>query len=38
LICFSLPQGHPRCSRCICFLSSFNFDLFRSTRCCLSVI
>jgi len=26
------PQGHPRC-RCL-----FNFDIFRSNRCCLSVI
>jgi len=24
LICFSLPQGHPRC-RCLCFHSIFNF-------------
>jgi len=34
MICFSLPQGHPRC-RC---LSIFNFDIFRSNRWCLSVI
>jgi len=34
---FSLPQGHPRC-RCLCFHSIFNFDIFRSNRCCLSVI
>jgi len=37
LICFSLPQGHPRC-RCLCFHSIFNFDIFRTNRCCLSVI
>jgi len=30
-----LPQGHPRC-RCLCFRSSFNFDIFRSNRSCLS--
>jgi len=34
---FSLPQGHPRCW-CLCFHSSFNFDIFRSNRSCLSVI
>jgi len=34
LICFSLPQGHPRC-RCLCFHSIFNFDIFQSNRCCL---
>jgi len=33
LICFSLPQGHPRC-RCLCFHSIFNFDIFRSNHCC----
>jgi len=37
LICFSLPQGHPRC-RCLSFHSIFNFDIFWSNRCCLSVI
>jgi len=37
LICFSLPQGHPRCSRCLCFHSIFNFNIFWSNRCCLSV-
>jgi len=37
LICFSLPQGHPRC-RCFCFHSIINFAIFRSNRCCLSVI
>jgi len=31
---FNLPQGHPRCS----FGSSFNFDIFRSNRSCLSVM
>jgi len=31
-----LAQGHPRW--CLCFPSSFNFDIFRSNRCCLSVI
>jgi len=30
-------KGHPRC-RCLCFHSIFNFDIFRSNRCCLSVI
>jgi len=34
---FRLPQGHPRC-RCLCFHSIFNFDIFRSKLCCLSVI
>jgi len=33
LRCFSLPQGHPRC-KCLCF----HFDIFRSNRCCLSLI
>jgi len=37
LICFSLPQGDPRC-RCLCFHGIFNFDSFWSNRCCLSVI
>jgi len=37
LTCFSLTQWHPRC-RCLCFHSIFNFDIFRSNRCCLSVI
>jgi len=37
LICFSLPQGHSRCRR-LFFHSIFNFDIFRSNRCCLSVI
>jgi len=38
LICFSLPQGHPR-SRCLCFHSIFNFDIFFWTnRSCLSVL
>jgi len=35
--CFSLTQGHLRC-RCLCFRSSFKFDVFRSNRSCLSVI
>jgi len=26
-LCFSLPQGHPRC-RCLCFHSIFNFGIF----------
>jgi len=34
---FSLPQGHPS-RRCLCFHSSFNFDIFRSNRSCLSDI
>jgi len=34
---FSLPQAHPRC-RCLCFYSIFNFNIFWSNRCCLSVI
>jgi len=37
LVCFSLLQWHPRC-RCLCFRSSFNFDILRSNRSCLSVI
>jgi len=37
MICFSLPQGHPRCRR-LCFRSIFNFDIFRSNCSCLSVI
>jgi len=37
LICFSLPQGHPRC-RCLCFHSIFNFHIFKSNCSCLSVI
>jgi len=37
LICFSLPQWHPRC-RCLCFHSIFNFGIFRSNWCCLSVL
>jgi len=39
-ICFwyvLATQGHPRC-RCVCFRSSFNFDIFWSNRSCLSVI
>jgi len=24
-----ISRGHPRC-RCLCFRSSFNFDIFRS--------
>jgi len=35
MICFILPQGHPRC---LCFHSSFNCDIFRSNRTSLSVI
>jgi len=37
MVCFSLPRGHPKC-RCLCFRSTFNFDIFRSNRSCLSVI
>jgi len=37
MICFSLPQGHPRCG-CLCFHSIFNLDIFRSKLCCLSVV
>jgi len=36
-MCFILPQAHSRC-RCLCFHSIFNFDIFQSNRCCLSVI
>jgi len=32
LKCFSLPLGHPRC-RCLCFHSSFNFDIFDRSAC-----